>query len=273
MNLYTTPSELRAANAGLAGVADAVLLGLIEDVSRWLDGQLGRHFYVKQETRYFGSRMGDGQTQMGLLLVDDLLSLTTLKTDEDGDLDYDITWGVGDYYLYPDNGWPKWALVEHPAGSYSFPLGARTVEIAGSWGYGDGERALPWDASGVTGTVATTGGTTLTLSAAGTVAAGRTLLVGSEQMYVSALNGTAATVVRGVNGTTAATHAAEAVLTAAYPRPIVRACMYYAGLWQAEAGREGLTSERIGSDYSYARMAPADDQALFTRLVGAFRKL
>ena len=52
-----------------------------------------------------------------------------------------------------------------------------------------------------------------------------TILVESEQMFVTAVATNTLTVKRGVNGTTAATHATSKAVTAyEYPFPIVQAC-------------------------------------------------
>ena len=59
--------------------------------------------------------------------MDDLLSVTTLKTDEDGDRTYEITWATTDYDLMPYN-----ATLESQAQPYSHlqttPDGDYTVD-------------------------------------------------------------------------------------------------------------------------------------------------
>ena len=80
--------------------SDARLLALLEDVSRWIDGHCNRHFYVLETTRTFN---GGGLE----LLVPDLISITSLKTDENRDRVYELTWAGGDYLLYPLNAEPQ----------------------------------------------------------------------------------------------------------------------------------------------------------------------
>lgn len=115
---------------------DAVLEALVESVSRAIDDFCGRRFYAATQTRYYSATSGRR------LLVDDLLSVTTLKTDDDGDGTYETTWATKDYHLAPYNAQlesvpePYWSIEVSESGDYSFPVGVRRgVEIAGSWGF------------------------------------------------------------------------------------------------------------------------------------------
>ena len=235
---------------------DASLLAAAEDASRYVDQHCARRFYVQTATRYFTAR------NPCVLDVDDLLAVTTLKTDSDGDRTYDETWAVTDYDLTAGddyNAWPKWRVSVAPDGSYSFPRYSRGVEIAGSWGYGDGESVSPWKDSGLTITVATAGGAALTASnATNPFAAGQTLLIGTEQVYLTAVSGATLTAERGVNGTTAAIQAAAAASIAQYPRNIVRATLRIAqranALEGAPFGVRG--SADMGTQEVMTRMDP-----------------
>lgn len=270
MNLYATPAEITARVPAAVG-SEALLLSLIELASREVDARCRNHFYPETATRDFTA------ARASELLIDSLLSLTSLATDDTGDYTYATTWAVGDYFLDPANTLPKTAIRPRPDGNYSFPTGhPRGVRVTGSWGYGDGRRAAPWDVTAITGTVATTSGTALTLNTAGTIAAGQTILVDAEQMYVSAVATTTATVIRGVNGTTAATHAAAIINTAAYPRMVKEAVIYIArALWESAAG-EGLTSEKIG-DYEYVRAnlstVTTREEQVLTRFLAPFTRV
>jgi hypothetical protein len=67
--------------------------------------------------------------------VPSLQSVTTLKTDEDGDGTYEVTWASTDYVLYPLDGPPYREIeVNRTLGRYAFPVGQATVQIAGTWG-------------------------------------------------------------------------------------------------------------------------------------------
>ena len=119
--------------------ADVVNMELaIEAVSRLVDQKSGTTFYARTETRNFTADYHD------LLYVDDLISVTTLKTDDNDDGTYEVTWTTSDYYLEPKNARMKSAEGEkepyrqirvNQNGDYSFPTSYYGIEIAGSWGY------------------------------------------------------------------------------------------------------------------------------------------
>jgi len=247
---------------------DANLLRCIERASRQIDDHCRRHFYAVTETRYYSP------VSSVCLRVDDLLSVTSLATDEDDDRDYDYTWAATDYDLIPDNGFPKWRIETTPLGSYRFPVARRSVKIVGLFGYGDGYSATPYIATGATVTIANTTSTTVTVSDDSLVFAGDTLLAGTEQMYVTQVTAGATdsvTVVRGVNGTTAAIQAAAAASRYLYPQPIVNACTRLAArLFRMQAapfGVEGTgefgTATVIGSRFDSAIL---QDLAPYRRL-------
>ena len=73
--------------------------------------------------------------------------------------------------------------------------------------------------------------TTLTVSDEDALSAGQTLLIESEQLYISKSVAEDLTVVRGVNGTTAVSHASgTAISVVEYPNPIREAVLLEAGL-------------------------------------------
>jgi hypothetical protein len=124
---------------------------IIEAVSRMIDGHCGRKFYLSTETRYFTPSMSNK------LYVGDLMSLTTLKTDNDLDYTYENTWSDTDYDLLPYNAQsntseirPYNAIEIKYNGLYSFFLNKKSVEIAGVWGFctateGNSEDVCPID--------------------------------------------------------------------------------------------------------------------------------
>ncbi len=254
VNSYASLTELK----GILGVSsttdDVMMRKIIESASRSIETNLNRRFYSTTETKYFNGAL--------TLWIPDLLSVTTLKTDEDGDGTFENTFdgtaGTGDYILYGGgledslNLYPRTHIEINPSGDYgSFANGVkRGVEIAGVWGYGDGTSATPYIATAITGTVATTTGLTLTLSADGTIEIGHTILCESEQMYVTALGTLSATVERGVNGTMAATHSLKTLSYYRYPRDIMQACLDLSVALYQNRAKKGLQSERLG-DYSY----------------------
>ena len=246
MNCYGTLTQLKA-NLGITATTDnAILLRCLEGASRLIDSFCNRSFYVWEGAKYF-----DGASP---LFITDLLAESEFKTDEDGDLDYDNTLATTDYILYPLNDFPKTYIRLTPDSNYSGFGGSvkKGAKITGKWGYGDGISATPCEVTSVTVTVADATATTLTLSAEGTIEAGHTILVESEQMYISAVtaDGTmGATAERAVNGTTGAAHSAKAASIYKYPRDVCQACLQAAETLFETRGKV-FSSERLG-DYSY----------------------
>ncbi len=145
-NGYTTLANLKARlKISTTDTADdAVLEAVIEAASRAIDAHCGRHFYTTttDETRYYTAEFADL-----LFLPDDVVSVTTLATDADGDRTYETTWAATDYDLEPDNaalgGEPYTRIAVTPAGRYAFPVGVRRgVKIAGKFGYASAPKAV-----------------------------------------------------------------------------------------------------------------------------------
>ena len=221
----------------LTGIAfDARLLALLEDVSRWIDVHCNRHFYVLTATRRFD---GTGGTQ---LRIPDLVSLTTLTSDEDQDRVFETIWSSSDYLLYPLNAEPQqpWGRpysrlsVDVTAGSRaSFPFGPSTVEIAGKWGFREETQDSGADIN--EGATFSASDTLLTVTDGTRFAPGQTVLIDTEQLYTTAISGNILTVSRAVNGTAAATHADGAdIFIFRYPGPVVEACLLRTSrLWRS----------------------------------------
>ena len=253
VNSYASLTELKNVLGVSSTTDDTVMRKILEAASRFIESNLNRRFYCTSETKYF-----DGAY---VLWIPDLLSIDAsgFKTDEDGDGTYENTLATTDYHLYGAaiedtfNVYPKTRIEINSNGNYSsFASGIKKgVQIAGTWGFGDGTTATPYVTTTITGTVATTTGTSLTLSADGTIEVGHTILCESEQMYVTAVPTGYATVERGVNGSTAATHSAKTLYYYRYPRDIMQACTdLSAALYEMRNKNKGLQSERAG-DYSW----------------------
>ncbi len=269
---YATIADLKGVLGITSTTDDTVMRKELEAASRAIDNYCNRTFMTQSSTKYF-----DGAGTR--LWIPDLLTITTLKTDEDGDGTFENTFQVAtapvDYLLYGGgledayNLYPKVRIEINPDGDYgSFANGVKKgVEIAGVWGYGDGTSATPYVATTITGTVATTTGTSLTLSADGTVEIGHTILCESEQMYVTALGTLSATVERGVNGSTAATHSLKTLSYYRYPRDIMQACLdLSSALYEMRNKNKGLQSERVG-DYSYTMAGTSLGKSMFDSIL------
>lgn len=114
---------------------DAVLENAIEAASRHIDNWTNQRFYSSTgETRYYTP------DDYEVLFTDNITSVTSLKTDEDGDRTYENTWSTGDYDLMPFNastdGEPYSWIEINPEGDYTFPRNQpKSVEIVGDWGW------------------------------------------------------------------------------------------------------------------------------------------
>lgn len=117
---------------------DTALEDNITAASRAIDEYTGTRFFATTETRYYTADFHN------LLVIDDLLSVTTIKTDEDDDGTYEITWATTDYRLEPVNaptdGFPYRSIRTKDSGVYSFPINVDAgVEIVGSFGFNSGD--------------------------------------------------------------------------------------------------------------------------------------
>lgn len=235
MNSYADLTTLKSsAYLNLSGTGDDVnLRKLLEDAGRLIDKECHRHFYCWEGAKYL-----DGAANV-LFLPDDLLSVVTFKTDAGGDGTFENTLVENtDYRLQPLNGFPKTWVEKGYLATYDFVPGIpRGIQITGVWGHGDGESATPFSAGGTLGAaIVTTSATSVTMTAGHTVAVGHTIRADSEQMYVTAVATNTLTVVRGVNGTTAATHLINAPVSIyQYPPNITQACLVTAmAAWKAK---------------------------------------
>jgi hypothetical protein len=133
-NGYATLAQVKSRLDITDNDNDAELESVITGVSRAIDANRGRRIYAATETRYYTPQFTDW------LIVHDLLSLTTLKTDSTGNGTFDVTWTSSDYFLEPINaaldGEPYDQITITTNGDYTFdPVIKRSVEIAGSFGY------------------------------------------------------------------------------------------------------------------------------------------
>lgn len=234
---------------------DSVLLPVLERVSRAADDGLGRRFYSETDTvlydGYGGTKLDlrRGQTEK---YRSDLISVSTLKIDTTGDGTFDTTLVPDDdYWLYPPNPSTRFepaTRIDIPTSRTTtpaisvWPTAPRRIEIAGKFGYSE-----ETESAGTLGAaISDTTGTSITMTAGHTVDVGDTLIVGTEQMYVSGRAADVLTVVRGINGSTAATHLISAAVSRrVYPADVVEAVIRVA----VEVHREmasGFSGEMTG---------------------------
>lgn len=275
MNSYVSVDEITSASVlDITGTGDDTRLRrLLEAASRKMDRYANRHFYALAVTRKFD---GDGSA---VLFVPDLISIDSsgIKTDDNLDRTFETTWATTDYLLTPTNGDPTTAgnaesnpytkiLVDLDAGAKAeWPSGVQSVQIAGQWGYW---RHLLRATETITVDNATE--TVLDVSARTDIEAGHTILVESEQIYVLSYSSNDLTVLRGVNGTTAASHSAATVVDIyEYPEPVREAAMIEASrLWKrADSAFASMVGFPDGSMQVFRGMDPDSRQ-----LMSAYRR-
>src|SRR6478672_6037281 len=151
VNCYTTVAEVKARQEIKTTATDRTIGTVITAVSRMIDDYCQRRFYATTATRLYSSPTATYPfyNQMGMItysatrppriLIDDLLSITSMKTDEDGDRVYELTWAATDYDLYPPNnpadGLPYWEIRTAINGTHRFPFTPLGIQITGSWGF------------------------------------------------------------------------------------------------------------------------------------------
>ena len=140
-NGYATLSDVKAALRITDTVDDSLLEISIEAASREIDGWCERVFTSSTATRIYRP------TDVFSVDVDDLQSITTLKTDSDGSGTFDVTWSATDYQLNPLNGIAGGITTPYTQvraiGQYLFPIyeprnvnsNEASVQINGVWGW------------------------------------------------------------------------------------------------------------------------------------------
>lgn len=256
MNCYTTLDYVKSILGLTDTTHDERLLQDMETSSRAIDEYCGRFFYVEKATKSFSIDLSTNNPWYILLDQEDLLSVDTVELDDDGDEDYtDGTWTTSDYILYPRNTWPKNSITMNINTTTASLLYPSAVRIGGNWGYGDGKRQNPYSANGLTVEVADAVSEAVRINTSTKVKIGQTLLADSEQMFVTAIptagDDVDITVIRGVNGTTAASHTGGPLAYIyTYPSIVMKVCALATIVLYKNAGRPNVSSESIG-DYSY----------------------
>lgn len=141
---YATVPELKAWVTLSDNLDDVVMQSVLDSVSRWIDQYCGTHFWQDGTVGVPVARTFTAcSNQCRCIDIDDLVSLSTLKTDEGGDGTFEVTWSASDYQLQDvnrPNGEP-FTKIEAVA-SLTFPArtspGTRAdrIEVTGVWGWG-----------------------------------------------------------------------------------------------------------------------------------------
>jgi hypothetical protein len=135
-NGYATLAQVKAALRITDSVDDALLEMAIESGSRAIDGYANRSFYSSGSAVRVFTPNDNFITE-----IDDLVSLTSLKTMVDDDSTFDTTWTPTDYQLEPLNGRVDGLTTPfthiRAVGDYFFTEYEQeaTVQVTGLWGW------------------------------------------------------------------------------------------------------------------------------------------
>lgn len=137
-NGYCTKEDLsQRFDLGTGSASDWEIEDAVNAASRAIDAYCGRFFYsASSSTRVFHA------TDPYLVYIDDVQSVTTLKTDEGDDGTFETTWASTDFETYPLNSVAN-GVTGHPVTSIravaarTFPTGMdrACVQVTGSWGW------------------------------------------------------------------------------------------------------------------------------------------
>ncbi len=261
----TTGGATAMTNAG----NNARKLEMLDEVSRLIDTKAHRGSGFGP---WVGTMQYDGDSRDVLWLRADLATLTSL-TVRPSQAAASVTPVVEtDFYLAGLDGYnaPYRKLLLHGQGSpVTFGSAQRGIGVTGTWSYPYRTRLL----TATTAEVLDDTETSVDVTALTELSPGMTILVGSEQMYVSGTTtGTpyTLTVERGVNGTTAATHITASPITRYVYDPSVNslALRLATKRWKArDAGADGSDG---GGDVGVITPREGED-TIIRRMLGPVR--
>lgn len=208
-NELTTVNDLRTNYMGVSGTTDdALLLTFIKTATDWIDKATRRSFIPSIETRYYNALTDiDGNN---LVLDADLLDGLTVTN---GDA---TTIGTSSRTYQPRNRTPYDYIRILPSSSLVWSFNTTTndaddaITVNGVWGYHE-DYGNAWETLTTTAANATNTATSITLTAA-LGNGGEIWKIGTELLYLTSRSTTTATVVRGVNGSTAAASVSGATI-------------------------------------------------------------
>lgn len=136
-NGYCTLDEVKASlRIPVSDTVDDDLLELaVETASRDIDQACERQFYSTATTRVYVPRDSYNCE------IDDLASVTSIKTSSAADGVFDVTWISSDYQLMPLNGLAGGMVVPYDliyaVGDNTFPVAGKeaTVQVTGTFGF------------------------------------------------------------------------------------------------------------------------------------------
>ena len=246
---YTTTDDLRdylsgtSYASGWTSDADSLRL-ILEAQSRRIDDYCGGGgFGPSTESRYYDigggdlrhsyevikyatapGNIGNFNERVGIIPLDGWLINTTTVTAYGQTARTDnTTLSEGysdDYWLLPYNRIPISIFQMNEDSANSLSAGQQSLLITGQWGYtADTISVTTSDA------ISSTTTTSISVASGSGLSPAQTILIDSEQLYITAISGNTLTAERGVNGTTAATHSGGvSVYRYDYPSLVSQAC-------------------------------------------------
>ena len=144
---YTTLQEVKDILRITDAVEDTLIERCIESASRHIERYCERTFIAGSATRVYAPN------DSYITEIDDLISVTSIKTSSSADGVFDTTWKTSDYQLEPLNGVAGGVYSPYThiraVGDYLFPTvafpnpyGEATVQVVGLFGWGT---AIPTD--------------------------------------------------------------------------------------------------------------------------------
>jgi hypothetical protein len=135
-NGYCTLADVKASLRISDTVDDALIEMAVESASRLIDTYCARTFYnMGTATRYFSAQ------DAYYCPINDIQSVTTLKTAVNSNGSFDVTWAVEDFQLEPLNGFADGVTMPYTGlralWKYLFPtIGENAlVQVTGVWGW------------------------------------------------------------------------------------------------------------------------------------------
>ena len=137
-NAYVELEDLKA-SLEMSGqtFADLDYKRALPAASRGLDEACGRRFYLDTDAtsvRYYSPALN------GVLWVDDLVDVTSIAVDTNGDGTFGTTWTENSDFVLaplnaPEDGWPWTRIERHPLSGSYFPSYPRSVKVTGQFGW------------------------------------------------------------------------------------------------------------------------------------------
>jgi hypothetical protein len=186
-NWYATRESVKRAIRLNGNENDEAVDRLIEAASRDVDGMTHRWFIPKTQTMYFPWPGVNGTGNTLWLTNLDLISVTTLKTQAQNSSP--TTVASSDYFLEPVNSGPPYQKIEidisSTAAFESGDTSQRSISVAGSWGFSNDTVSVGTVASGLASDATETAFVCSNGSDSSGINVGDTLLIESEQLFIT----------------------------------------------------------------------------------------